>query len=43
MSVTAGIVGFADLKNAEQEGPHLVRLRKSDLQRRINSQLTVQV
>ena len=41
MGVTAGIVGFADLNNAEQEGPHLVRLRKADLQRRINGQLTL--
>ena len=41
MGVTAGIVGFADLNNAEYEGPHLVRLRKADLQRRINGQLTL--
>ena len=41
MGVTAGIVEFADFDNAEQEGPHLVRLRKADLQRRINGQLTL--
>ena len=39
MGVTAGIVEFADFDNAEQEGPHLVRLRKADLKRRINGQL----
>ena len=43
MGVTAGIVGFSDLNNAEQEGPHFVRLRKADLQRRINDQLTLEV
>ena len=41
MGVTAGIVGFADLNNAGQEGPHLVRLRKADLKQRINGQLTL--
>ena len=41
MGVTAGIVEFADFDNAEQEGPHLVRLRKADLKRRINGQLTL--
>ena len=41
MGVTAGIVEFADVDNAEQEGPHLVRLRKADLKRRINGQLTL--
>ncbi len=41
MGVTAGIVEIANFDNAEQEGPHLVRLRKADLQRRINGQLTL--
>ena len=41
MGVTAGIVEFANFDNAEQEGPHLVRLRKADLKRRINGQLTL--
>ena len=41
MSVTAGIVGFADPNNAGQEGPHLVRLREADLKQRINGQLTL--
>ena len=41
MGVTAGIVEFADLNNAGQEGPHLVRLRKAGLRRRINGQLTL--
>ena len=41
MGVTAGIVEFAGFDNAEQEGPHLVRLRKADLKRRINGQLTL--
>ena len=41
MGVTAGIVGFGDLNNAGQEGPHLVRLRKADLKQRINGQLTL--
>ena len=41
MGVTAGIVEFADFDNAEQEGPHLVRLRKADLKRRINGQMTL--
>ena len=41
MGVTAGIVGFVDLNNAELEGPHLVRLRQADLLRRINGQLTL--
>ncbi len=41
MGVTAGIVEFADCDNAEQEGPHLVRLRKADLRRRINGCLTL--
>ncbi len=41
MGVTAGIVEFADFDNAEQEGPHLVRSGKADLQRRINGQLTL--
>ena len=41
MGVIAGIVKFADLNNASQEGPHLVRLRKAVLRRRINDQLTL--
>ena len=41
MGVTAGIVEFADFDNAEQEGPHLVRLRKAVLKRPINGQLTL--
>ena len=41
MGVTAGIVEFADLNNVRQEGPHLVRLRKAGLRRRINGQLTL--
>ena len=41
MGVTAGIVEFADLNNASQEGPHLVRLKKACLRRRINGQLTL--
>ena len=41
MGVTAGIVGFVDLNNAELEGPHFVRLRKADLLHRINGQLTL--
>ena len=41
MGVTAGIVEFADLNNASQERPHLVRLRKAGLRRRINGQLTL--
>ena len=41
MGVTAGIVEFAELNNASQEGPHPVRLRKADLRRRINGQLTL--
>ncbi len=41
MGFTAAIVEFADLDNAEQEGPQLVRLRKADLKRRINGQLTL--
>ena len=39
MGVTAGSVEFADLNIASQEGPHLVRLRKAGLRRRINGQL----
>ena len=39
MGVTAGIVEFADLNNASQERPHLVRIRKAGLRRRINGQL----
>ena len=34
MGVTAGIVEFADFDNAEQERPHLVRLRKADLSKK---------
>lgn len=41
MGVTAGIVEFGHFDNTEQEGPHLVRLRKADLQRRIKGQLTL--
>ena len=41
MGVTAGIVEFANLNDASQEGPHLVRLRKAGLRRRINGQLTL--
>ena len=41
MGVTAGIVEFADLNNASQEGPHLVRLKKACLRRRINGELTL--
>lgn len=41
MGVAAGIVEFTDFDNAEQAGPHLVWLRKTDLQHRINGQLTV--
>ena len=41
MGVTASIVEFTDFDNTEQEGPHLARLRKADLKRRINGQLTV--
>lgn len=41
MGVTAGIVEFGHFHNAEQEGPHLVRSRKADFQRRINGQLTL--
>ncbi len=41
MGVTANIVEFAHVDNAEQEGPHLVRLRKADLQRQIDGQLTL--
>ena len=41
MGVTAGIVEFGHIDNTGQEGPHLVRLRKADLQRRINGQLTL--
>lgn len=39
MGVTAGIVGFADLNKARQEGPHLVRLSRADLRRRINGEV----
>ena len=41
MGVTAGIVEFADLNNASQEGPHLVSLKKACLRRRINGLLTL--
>ena len=41
MGVTADIVGFADLNNVRQEGPHLVRLRKTDFKQRIDGQLTL--
>ena len=41
MGITAGIVEFGHFDNTEQEGPHLVRLRKADLQRRIKGQLTL--
>ena len=41
MGVTAGIVKFADLNNASQEGAHLMRLMKTGLRRRINGQLTL--
>ena len=41
MGVTVGIVEFADIEDAEQEGPHLVRLRKADLKRRINGRLAL--
>lgn len=39
MGVTAGIVWFAHTDNARQEGPHLVRLSRTELRRRINGQL----
>jgi hypothetical protein len=39
MGVTAGIVWFAHTDNANQEGPHLVRLSRADLRRRINGEL----
>ena len=35
MGVTAGIVEFADLNNAIQEGPHIVRLKKVCLRPRV--------
>ena len=41
MGVTAGIVEFADLNDASQEGPHLVRLKKAYLRHRISGQLTL--
>ena len=41
MGVNAGIVEFANLNDASQEGPHLVRLKKAGLRRRINGQLTL--
>ncbi len=41
MGITAGKIEFADAKKAEQEGPHLVRLRRADLKRRINGELTL--
>ena len=41
MGFTAGTVGFADLNNAGQEGPHLVSSRKADVKQRINGQLTL--
>ena len=41
MGVTTGIVGFPDLNNAGQEGPHLLRSREADLKQRINGQLTL--
>ena len=41
MGVTAGIVEFAGLNIAGQEGPHLVRSRKAGLRRRIDGQLTL--
>lgn len=41
MGVTAGIVGFADLNKAIQERPHLARLSRADLRRRINGDLSL--
>ena len=41
MGVTAGIVEFAHLNNASQDGPQFVRLKKPGLRRRINGQLTL--
>ena len=41
MGVTAGIVEFANVDDASQEGPHLVRLKKAGLRCRINGQLTL--
>ena len=41
MGVTAGIVWFAHSNTTVQEGPHLVRLSRSDLSRRINGDLAL--
>lgn len=41
MGITAGIVWFAHSDNARQEGPHLVRLSRADLSRRINGDLAL--
>lgn len=41
MGVTTGIVEFANLNDANQEGPHLARSKKSGSRRRINGQLTL--
>lgn len=41
MGVTAGIVWFAHSNITGQEGPHLVRLSRSDLSRRINGDLAL--
>ena len=41
MGVTAGIVEFANLNSAGQEAPHLARLKKAGLKRRIDGQLTL--
>ena len=41
MGITAGIVEFANLNDASQEGPHLVRSKKAGLRHRINGQLTL--
>ena len=41
MDVNLGIVEFADLNNASQEGPHLVMLKKACWRRRINGELTL--
>jgi hypothetical protein len=41
MGVTVGIVCFAHSDNAEQEGQHLVRVSRADLNRRINGDLAL--
>lgn len=41
MGITAGIVEFAKPNNTKQEGRQLVRLRRADMKRRINGQLTL--